>query len=235
MFGKVLCMPLNFKWGYAWSIFFWIFTCPSIKCIWSPYILYHLFAQDKGIKKLFDTIAEYREMWEKHGQEWDNWESPKSARLDADCYLPSEGPSTTPSPEPSVQKSEGDKKGPAGHEATPETKYVGEFLYDTPQQGDVVLSEEQQLELEKVLLDIQALEDPQNLVATPNSEVSGPQLLSIICSVTVEHFELLIPAAPQLQLSDRNVLRQTGSPQAPSEVQKSDLVATTHSVSVYMC
>ena len=84
-----------------------------------------------------------------------------------------------PSPEPSVQKSEGDKK-PAGHEATPETKYVGEFLYDTPQQGDVVLSEEQQLQLEKVLLDIQALEDPQNLVATPNSEVSGPQLLSII-------------------------------------------------------
>ena len=119
-------------------------------------------------------------MWERHGQESSHWETPKSSRLDADCYWPANGPDTithlaTPSPQPSVEKNRGDKQEPTGHEATPES--VGGFSHGTPEENDLYLSDDQRMELEKVLKTIEAFEDTQHLAATPNSEVSGPQLL----------------------------------------------------------
>lgn len=57
----------------------------------------------------------------------------------------------------------------------------------------------------------------------------------MICSVTAENFELLTPAAPQLHLSDRHVLRHNGCHESPTELPKSDLGATTHgSVNVHV-
>ena len=50
----------------------------------------------------------------------------------------------------------------------------------------------------------------------------------MICFVTAENFELLTPAAPQLHLSDRHVLRHNGCHESPTELPKSDLGATTH-------